>query len=122
MDVLDGGGHRQRLSFGSEFWGIPLQPVGNLLHSCVEVCEPIELSFGVVSGVGGWMGVLDGVHVPQGEEAVFGWGISPHWFQWCICLTENCIRHVRKKLTIFLYVQYIVGIGGSLAFRTHSQV
>jgi len=26
--------------------------MGTLLHSCVEVREPIELSFGVVSGVG----------------------------------------------------------------------
>jgi len=27
-----------------------LQPMGTLLHSCVEVCELIELSFGVMSG------------------------------------------------------------------------
>jgi len=33
--------------------------MGSLLHSCVEVCEPIKLSFWVVSGVGGGMGVLD---------------------------------------------------------------
>jgi len=29
-------------------------------HSCVEVHEPIELSFGVVSVVGPGTGVLDG--------------------------------------------------------------
>jgi len=34
--------------------------MGNLLHSCVEVREPIELSFGVMSGGRGGMGVLDG--------------------------------------------------------------
>jgi len=32
----------------------------------------IELSFGVVSGVGGGMGVVDGVHVPQEEGVVSG--------------------------------------------------
>jgi len=37
------------------------------MHSCAEVCEPIELLFGEVSGVGRGMCVLDGVHVPQGE-------------------------------------------------------
>ena len=31
-----------------------------LLHSCPKVCELIELSCGVVSGVGRGMGVLDG--------------------------------------------------------------
>jgi len=34
--------------------------MGNLLSSCANVREPIELSFGVVSGVGGGMVVLDG--------------------------------------------------------------
>jgi len=33
--------------------------MGTLLHSCVEVREPIKLSFGAVSGVSGGMGVLD---------------------------------------------------------------
>jgi len=43
-----------------------------LLHSCVEVREPIELSFRVVSGVGLDIRVFDGVRVPQGERAVSG--------------------------------------------------
>jgi len=34
--------------------------MGNLLHSCVEVREPIEQSFGVISIVGPGIGVLDG--------------------------------------------------------------
>jgi len=42
--------------------------VGTLLHGCVEVREPNELSFGVVSGLGGGMGVLDGVHVTRAKE------------------------------------------------------
>jgi len=33
--------------------------MGNLLHSCAKVHEPIELSFGVVSGVGLGIRVLD---------------------------------------------------------------
>jgi len=31
--------------------GVPLCPMRPLLHSYVEMCEPIELSFGMVSGV-----------------------------------------------------------------------
>jgi len=44
--------------------------MGTLLRSCVEVRTAIELSFGVVSGVGPGIHVLDGSHVPQGEGAV----------------------------------------------------
>jgi len=41
--------------------------MGALLHSCVEVRELIELSFGVVSVIGPGIGVLNGVAVLQGE-------------------------------------------------------
>jgi len=34
--------------------------MGNLLRSCAEVREPIELLFGLVSGFGPGIGVLDG--------------------------------------------------------------
>jgi len=34
--------------------------MGPLLRSCVEVREPIELPFGMVSGVGPGIDVLDG--------------------------------------------------------------
>jgi len=44
--------------------------VGPLLRSCAEVHKPIELSFGVVSGVGPGIDVLHGVHVPHEERAV----------------------------------------------------
>jgi len=54
--------------------------MGTLLHSCVEVSEPIELSFVVVSGVSPGIGVFDDVNMLQ-EEVVL-WGFSPHWFQW----------------------------------------
>jgi len=57
--------------------------MGNLLRSCAEVREPIELSFGVVSGVGPGIHVLDGVHVSQKEEAVLGIFLHlRHWFEW----------------------------------------
>ena len=42
--------------------------MGTLLRSCAKVCEPIELMFGVVSGVGFGICVLHEVQVPQGKE------------------------------------------------------
>jgi len=44
----------------------------NLLHSCVEVHEPIELSFGVVSGVGPGIGVLGGLMCCKGIGGFMG--------------------------------------------------
>jgi len=41
--------------------------MGPLLRRCVEMRIAIELSFGVVSGVGSGIDVQDGVHMPQGE-------------------------------------------------------
>ena len=50
--------------------------------------------FGVVSGVGRGMGVLDGVHVPQGEEGVLG-GCLFQWFEWHIFnrnVFDSCVK------------------------------
>jgi len=47
MGVLDFGGDRRR-------------KMGNLMRRCVEVRAAIELLFGVVSGVGPGIHVLDG--------------------------------------------------------------
>jgi len=47
--------------------------MGTMLHSCVEVREPIDLSFGAESGVGRGMGVVNGVDVMQGKS---GRGVS----------------------------------------------
>ena len=33
------------------------------MYFCVKVRKTIELLFGVVNGVGRWMGDLDGVHI-----------------------------------------------------------
>jgi len=48
--------------------------MGTLLHSCA-----IELPFGAVSRVGPGIGVLDGVHVLEGEGEVLGefWRVFP---------------------------------------------
>jgi len=46
--------------------------MGTLLRSCAEVCEPIELSFGVVSEVVPGIDVRNGVHVAQREGVDFG--------------------------------------------------
>jgi len=67
------------------------------------------MPFGVVSGVGRGMGVLDGVHVPQGEEDVSGIfcriGLNGIFFnKWL----------VHEKLKIFLYVQYNTSLGTSV--------
>jgi len=73
--------------------------MGPLLRSGMVMCEPIELSFGVVSGVGPGMGV----NVLQGEGGDFGEFLS-YWFGWCI-VKQKCIRLVFEKLTVFPYGQ-----------------
>jgi len=51
--------------------------MGTLLRGCVKEREAIELPFGVMSGVDPDIGILDGVHIPQGEGEVF----LVHWFE-----------------------------------------
>ena len=63
--------------------------------SCAEVCEPIELSFGVVSGVSLGIYVLDGVQVLQGEGTVSE-VFHLHWFEWSIFCTEMYSTHALK--------------------------
>jgi len=46
--------------------------MGTLLHICAEVHEPIELSFGLVSGVGLGIRVLDGRPRAPREREVLG--------------------------------------------------
>jgi len=46
--------------------GRPIVTSGPLLHSCVEVHEPIELSFGMVSGVG--PGIDRGPRASRGRD------------------------------------------------------
>jgi len=62
------------------------------------------MPFGIVSGVYPGIGVLDGVHVPQGEGQFLGF--LPHWYNWCV-LNRNVFNSslMREKLTVFLYGQ-----------------
>ena len=46
--------------------------MGNLLRSCAEVRERMELSFGLVSGAGLGIRVFDGGPRAKGEGAVSG--------------------------------------------------
>jgi len=57
----------------------------------------------VVSGVGQWMDVLDGVHV---EGEVLG-VLRSHCFEWHIFKNRNVF--VRENLRRFPYGQYIAG-------------
>jgi len=64
--IVEGEGAVLGVNFGRHI----VTNIGTLLHSCAEVPEPIQLSFGVVSGVGPDIHVLDGgsqLHVPQKE-------------------------------------------------------
>jgi len=56
----------------------------------------IWMPFGLVSGVGPVIGVLDGVHVPKGS-GLFGFFFSPIGLN----SVQKCIRLVCEKLTIF---------------------
>jgi len=68
MCVLDEGGYCQRRmgSFGDEFWASLCNQWG---LCCVVVCEPMELSFEVVSAVTRGRGVLErGPRALRGRE------------------------------------------------------
>ena len=59
---------------GAVLWlnlGRPIVTKGPLLHSCVEVFELIELSFGVVNWVGPGIDVLDGGSRPSRGRGSF---------------------------------------------------
>jgi len=75
MSVLDGGSDRRRESavFGGEFGASHCNRWG---PCCIVVRKCMNRSgCRLVSAVGGGIGVLDGDHMPQGEEAVLG-GLS----------------------------------------------
>jgi len=100
-------------------WGVPLSPMGPLLRSCAEVRAAIELSFGMVSGVGPGIGVLDGgPHASRGRG--YFWDFSAfvppfvRMGRMTYCLPRNVF--VCEKLTIFPYRQDIVGNVVLLAF------
>ena len=100
--------------------------MGLLLCSCAEVHEPIELSFGMVSGMGPGIDVLDGSMCLKGNGLFLGFfGIcAPTRLngQNDVLIVQKCIRLMCEKLIIFAYGQYILGIYVSLAFQRCTQV
>jgi len=90
--------------------------MGTLLHSCAEVLEPIELSFGVVCGVGPGIGLLHGFDVLQEGAVLVSMGFNG------VFVEQKCIQLVGEKVIIFPYGQYIIGIYISLVFQRYSQV
>ena len=62
--------------------------MGNLLHSCAKVCEPIELSFGMVSGVSLGIGVLDGIQCAP-RERFCGVLMSVYQYRICHCIADR---------------------------------
>jgi len=71
--------------------------MGPLLRCCAEVCEPIELWFGVVSGVSPGIDVQNGgPRASRGKGSL--WDCLPHWpisFNG-IFLTEMYSTHALK--------------------------
>jgi len=61
------------------------------------VCEEIKLPFGVVSGVGSGICVLDGVHILQaaGKVSGFFWSIGLNGIFECIFETEVYSTHTK---------------------------
>ena len=95
--------------------------MGNLLRRCVEVHTAIELSFGMVSGLGSGILVLDGSPRASKGRGYFWHGFwhfsafSPYSFQWGndVLIAD---RLMCEKLTIFPYADYIVEFCVELAF------
>jgi len=58
-----------RGSFGGKVW----HPIVTLWRSCAKLRESIEMLFGVVSGVGQGMGLLDGGSHPP--RRILGFGV-----------------------------------------------
>jgi len=95
--------------------------MGTLLRCRVEVRIAIELSFGVVSGVGPGIHVLNGSpHATRGRGCFWHgfWhflALSPYCFQWGndVLIAD---RLLCEKLTIFPYEDYIVEFFVELAF------
>jgi len=85
MGVLDAGGYRRsgRGNFEVDLWRT-IVTNRNLMRSCAEVREPIELSLVEVSGVGCDM---DGSTCPKGKGGL-GYVVPIHPAHLTICLTE----------------------------------
>ena len=91
--------------------------MGTLLHRCVKVRRVIELSCGVVSGVGPGIHVLDGGPRASRGRVCFWHGFRPNSnfrvnaIQWTKAVLITVMiddRLVCEKLAVFPYARYTV--------------
>ena len=91
--------------------------MGTLLRRCVEVHRAIELSFGVASGVGTGIHVLDGGSRASKGRVCFWHGFRPNSnfrvseIQWTKAVLITVMiddRLVCEKLAVFPYARYTV--------------
>jgi len=91
--------------------------MGTLLHRCVKVRRAIELSCGVVSGVGPGIHVLDGGPRASRGRVCFWHGYRPNSnfrvnaIQWTKAVLITVMiddRLVCEKLAVFPYARYTV--------------
>jgi len=81
-----------------------------LLCSCVKVCEAIELSFGIMSGVGSGNGIRWGPHHAKRRGGFRGFSVTLVWRVFLSSFVrEKCIRLVHEKFIIFPFRQYTNG-------------
>jgi len=83
------------------------------LRRCVELRTAIELSFGVVSGVGPCIHVLDGgPHASRGRDRFWhGFRHFSEFWPYCFQWEDGVLiddRLVCEKLTIFPNADYII--------------
>ena len=99
--------------------------MGTLLHRCVKVHTAIELSFGVVSGVGPGIHVLDGGPRASRGRVCLWHGFQPNSnfrvnaIQWTKAVLITVMiddRLVCEKLTIFPYAECSVEFYERVAF------
>jgi len=91
--------------------------MGTLLRRCVELRKAIELSFGVVSGVGPGIHALDGSPRASRGRGCF-WHFPefvPYSFQWGNDVLMDD-RLMCEKLTPFPYADYTIEFCVELAF------
>ena len=91
--------------------------MGTLLHRCVEVRKAIELSCGVVSGVGPGIHVLDGGPYASRGSICFWHGFRPksnfrvNAIQWTKAMLITVMiddRLVCEKYAVFPYARYTI--------------
>jgi len=91
--------------------------MGTSLHRCVKVCRAIELSCGVVSGVGPGIHVLDGGPRASRGQVCFWHGFRPnsnfrvYGIQWTKAVLITVMiddQLVCEKLAVFPYARYTV--------------